>query len=91
MKPVTARLRGLWRLWALLSAAWVVFVAVRSDLACPLLAIGIDLGAGPWCQYQLAEPVSYYGNLVLRMIGPPLLGAAALAGGAWVYAGFRSE
>ena len=73
------------------SVAWAAYVAWDSDIACPLALIGVDTNAGPWCVYQNAEPLSFYGALVLRMIALPALAGAVLTATVWVLTGFRSK
>jgi hypothetical protein len=85
------RNKGIWRLWLVASLAWAAYLAWSSDLACPLRLLGIDIGGGPWCEFQNADPYKYYGDLALRMVGIPLLAAAAIIAPTWVIAGFRSK
>jgi hypothetical protein len=80
---------GFFRLWLAGSIFWAIYCAWTSDIACPLQLIGIETGAGPWCEYQNAEPLKYYMGLIGRMVGPPIvIGAVMLAVG-WVVSGFK--
>ena len=85
------RLGGIWRLWFVASVAWAIYLAWNSDIACPLQLLGIETGAGPWCEFPNAYPIAYYGNLALKMIGVPLVAAAGIVSTAWVITGFRSK
>jgi hypothetical protein len=80
---------GVTRAWLVGSLAWVLYCAWQSDIACPLALVGIDIPSGPWCEFQNAEPFSYYGGLILKMAALPT--AAWLVGAAsyWVLIGFR--
>jgi hypothetical protein len=80
---------GLVRLWLVGSISWIVYCAWQSDLACPLQLVGIATGAGPWCDFQNAEPLKYYTGLGIEMLGPPLLAAIGSLGAGWILAGFR--
>jgi hypothetical protein len=70
------------------SIIWMGFLVYESDLACALRLIGIE-GGGPWCDYQLAEPLKYFGNLALKMLGIPFAVGLGMAACAWIAAGFR--
>ena len=84
----TAR-TGLFRLWVVAALAWIGYLAWRSDLSCPLELIGVGTGAGPWCEFQNAEPWKYYSALIIEMIGVPILVGIAIIAGLWVTAGFK--
>jgi hypothetical protein len=71
------------------SICWAAYLVWRSDIACPLRLIGITIETGPWCEYQIAEPLTYYGGLVARMVGVPLVVGGALLAIAWIVAGFQ--
>ena len=76
--------RGLFRLWLLLSAAWIVVGAWLRNLICEF-----DLpyyGNGPWCSYQLYD-LTFHAKTAALLVGPPVL--AGLIG--WVALGFMSE
>jgi hypothetical protein len=80
---------GLFRAWLVGSIAWVSYCAWNSDLSCPLELIGVATGAGPWCEFQNAEPAKYYTGLVAKMLGWPFLAGIILLALSWVIAGFR--
>jgi hypothetical protein len=82
---------GYFRLWLVASVGWVIYCAWTSDLACPLQLIGIETGAGPWCEFQNAEPLKYYAGLTGRMVGLPLVAGAFMLAAKWIVGGFRSK
>jgi hypothetical protein len=85
------RRKGIWRLWFVASVAWAAYLAWQSDLACPLNLLGVETPSGPWCEFQNAEPLNYYGNLLLRMLGVPVIAALGIIAAAWVIDGFSAE
>ena len=81
------RIKGIVRLWIVLSAVWIGFVLWRSDLACDVkTAIGVT---ALWCQFELVDPAYYYTALAFRALAVPLLAAIAIATVVWVIAGFK--
>lgn len=83
-------LRGAWRLWVVAAVAWSAYLVWQSDVACPLLLLGIQPSSKPWCDYQNAEPIIYYGWLLMKMVVGSLVAALIIAAGVWIFAGFRS-
>jgi hypothetical protein len=80
---------GFFRAWIAFSIGWMGFCAWTSDLACPIELAGISTGAGPWCEFQNAEPFKYYGSLGVKMLGLPLLMALGFIATSWILTGFR--
>jgi hypothetical protein len=80
---------GLTRAWLVGSLAWVIYCTWQSDLACPLASIGVNTPGAPWCGFENAEPLTYYGGLALRMIAVPIAAWLVGAVGYWIAAGFR--
>jgi hypothetical protein len=81
--------RLVWRLWLIGSIAWAAYLVWRSDVACPMELIGFDISAGPWCDFQNADPARYYWLLLLRIVSLPTLIAGAIAAVSWIFSGFR--
>jgi hypothetical protein len=76
--------RGLFRLWVVLSVAWIAIGAWWRNVLCEFnLAYH---GNGPWCYYQ-AQDWALHTETAALLIGPPA--AAGLIG--WVALGFTSE
>lgn len=76
--------RGLFRLWLLVSAVWIVVGAWLRNIVCEF---GLPhYGNGPWCMYQ-AQDWALHAQTLVMLTGPPAL--VGLVG--WAAAGFVSK
>jgi hypothetical protein len=76
--------RGTPRLWALVSAIWIVFWSWQRNILCEFNLPYFD--SGPWCLYQSLD-MAFHAETVAILLGPPIL--VGLIG--WVVAGFKPE
>lgn len=82
--------RGIWRLWLVASAAWVVYLGWDSNPLCVLRLLEI-MEPRPWCTFRIMHAPHYYEDLAVRMVKYPALAAAFIASVNWILAGFRAS
>jgi len=80
--------RGLFRVWIVLSVAWVIVIGYADDLPC---TFGVRLSA-PWCAGYGRDPYvwQYAWKVHLLAFGIPIAALVVGAGIGWALNGFRA-
>lgn len=84
--------RGLFRLWVVLSATWILYRTwTTSELSCTYNAL-FNREYGPWClNWSHGNPDGFNMDLTTNLIGPPLIAGFLLLSFFWITAGFQKD
>ena len=79
--------RGILRLWLAISVVWIAFMISETNTICLL---GLDIrGDHPWCKDSLVYPYRVWSEIILSILGFPVLTGMAIVATIWIVNGFK--